>query len=61
VLHVDLEGAVLNVGASVGTSVYPDDSCDYAELLQHADIAMYAADRGRSEIAVYQAITERAS
>jgi diguanylate cyclase (GGDEF)-like protein len=51
---VDVNGDVVDVGVSIGISVYPDDSTDYAELLKHADIAMYAAKRALSEVAVYR-------
>ncbi|MFZ2297204.1 MAG: diguanylate cyclase, partial [Aquabacterium sp.] len=45
---ISLCGRSLQVGASLGVALYPDDSEDAASLLRHADIAMYAAkDRGR--------------
>ena len=50
---VDLDGLVVEVGASIGTAVYPADSTTAAELLQHADIAMYAAKRGGLGVATY--------
>ena len=47
-LPISLCGRSLQVGASLGVALYPDDSQDAASLLRHADIAMYAAkDRGR--------------
>jgi len=39
----DVEGKSIRVGASVGIAVYPDDGRSAAELLQHADAAMYVA------------------
>lgn len=36
-----VEGLQLEVGASVGVAVFPEQGCDIQELLQHADIAMY--------------------
>jgi len=30
-----------HIGASIGISVYPNDSSDIAELLRQADIALY--------------------
>ncbi|MEK7736223.1 MAG: EAL domain-containing protein [Pseudomonadota bacterium] len=38
-----LEGHVLRVGASIGISVFPDDSLDTPTLLRYADVAMYRA------------------
>lgn len=50
---VELEDCVLEVGGSIGVAVYPMH-CDNADnLLQHADIAMYTAKRGRLGIQVY--------
>jgi diguanylate cyclase (GGDEF)-like protein len=49
----DLDGITVDVGASIGVAVYPDDSGTAAELLRHADIAMYTAKRGRLGVARY--------
>ena len=38
-----VEGDTLNVGASIGISVYPNDGRDFAELLKNADAALYDA------------------
>lgn len=38
-----LEGQSVCIGASVGVACAPDDSGDPAELLRHADLALYAA------------------
>src|SRR6266508_2170354 len=38
-----LEGLSLDVEASIGLAIYPEHGNDPEELLQHADIAMYAA------------------
>ncbi len=38
-----LDGLTLDVEASIGMALYPDHAGDPDELLQHADIAMYAA------------------
>jgi diguanylate cyclase (GGDEF)-like protein len=40
---VDLDGISLNAVASVGIAMYPDHAATSADLLQRADIAMYAA------------------
>jgi diguanylate cyclase len=51
----ELDGVVVDVGASIGVTVYPDISSDAGELLQHADIAMYAAKRGQLGVVIYDA------
>jgi diguanylate cyclase (GGDEF)-like protein len=44
----EVEGRTLNVGASIGVSVYPSDGRDFLELLRNADAAMYfAKESGR--------------
>lgn len=49
--------------ASIGISLYPHDSSDCAELISHADAAMYRAKRqGRNRLAFYSKdLTERAT
>jgi diguanylate cyclase (GGDEF)-like protein/PAS domain S-box-containing protein len=43
-----VDARTLNVGASIGISVYPNDGRDLAELLKNADAAMYhAKESGR--------------
>ena len=45
ILHdpIELEGHTLNISASIGISIYPDDASDNATLIKHADNAMYHA------------------
>ncbi|MEN3358072.1 MAG: hypothetical protein V7637_2054 [Mycobacteriales bacterium] len=50
---VQIDGLSVEVSASVGVAVHPLDSGDAAELLQHADIAMYAAKRGQAGVVRY--------
>jgi len=50
-----VEGQRLEVGASIGVAVAPAHGADAAALLQHADVAMYVAKRGRSGYALYDA------
>jgi diguanylate cyclase (GGDEF)-like protein len=48
-----LDGTLVDVGGSIGAASYPLDSTTAAELLKHADIAMYAAKRGKLGAARY--------
>ena len=49
-----MEGHVLHVTASIGVSVYPDNSTDVDTLVQNADIAMYHAKRsGRNNYQLF--------
>jgi diguanylate cyclase (GGDEF)-like protein/PAS domain S-box-containing protein len=41
--NVDLPGRIIYTTASVGVAVSPQDGTDGSTLLQHADVAMYAA------------------
>jgi diguanylate cyclase (GGDEF)-like protein/PAS domain S-box-containing protein len=44
-----LEGRALNVTASIGIAIYPEDGRDFNELLKNADTALYdAKDGGRN-------------
>lgn len=42
------------LSATVGVSVYPDDSSDYDELVKQADIAMHAARKNGNQLQLYQ-------
>ena len=42
----DLHGHRCHVGASIGISVFPDDSTDFERLIKQADEAMYLAKQG---------------
>jgi len=48
-----IRGHALNVGLSVGIATFPADGGDFQTLLQHADIAMYAAKKRHQEFAFY--------
>jgi diguanylate cyclase (GGDEF)-like protein/PAS domain S-box-containing protein len=58
-----IEGRSLTVGASIGIALYPRDGRDFAELLKHADAAMYhAKDSGRAGYRFFHpALSARAS
>jgi diguanylate cyclase len=48
-----LEGLTLDVEASIGAALYPDHGSDADELLQRADIAMYAAKEAHTGFMVF--------
>jgi diguanylate cyclase (GGDEF)-like protein/PAS domain S-box-containing protein len=51
----NVEGRTLNVGASIGVSLYPGDGRDFAELLKNAESAKYhAKESGRGTWRVYE-------
>ena len=51
-----VEGQALNVGASIGVALYPDDGRDLGELLGNADAALYQAKaEGRGVYRFYTA------
>jgi diguanylate cyclase (GGDEF)-like protein len=54
-LPVEINGVRLEVGASIGVAVYPFHATNAEQLLQHADVAMYAAKRARRGFTVYAA------
>ncbi len=51
----DIRGLVLEIGVSIGVALYPEHGQSGPELLQHADVAMYAAKRGPTGFVVYSA------
>jgi diguanylate cyclase (GGDEF)-like protein len=51
---VDLDGHLVQVGASIGVAVFPVHGDRTDQLLQHADAAMYKAKRGKLGVCVYQ-------
>jgi len=57
----DVEGLSLDVGASLGIAVSPVHGADFEMLLQHADVAMYAAKDAATDIVVYDAADDRHS
>jgi diguanylate cyclase (GGDEF)-like protein len=50
---VTIAGQAISVGASVGIALAPEHGANGDALLQHADMAMYAAKHGRLGQAVY--------
>jgi diguanylate cyclase (GGDEF)-like protein len=50
---VTVDGMELEIRASVGVAVAPEDGVDLSTLLRRADVAMYAAKRSRRGLVVY--------
>ena len=47
------KGLALDVNASVGAAIFPDDGTDMSELIQKADVAMYVAKNAGLPMAFY--------
>lgn len=49
-IPIPLEGSEVNIGASLGISIYPENGTDSATLIKNADAAMYhAKENGRNQ------------
>ncbi len=44
----DLDGVTVDIGASIGIALYPDDASEAEALIQRADMAMYRAKASRT-------------
>ncbi|HZU13416.1 MAG TPA: EAL domain-containing protein [Chloroflexota bacterium] len=55
----DLEDQVGQVGVSIGIAVFPAHGDDARTLIQHADVAMYAAKRSRRGLQRYNPAMDR--
>ncbi len=58
---VEIGGIAVAAEASVGIALFPDDGHDARALLQHADVAMYAAKQGRTGVCAYRPEADRSS
>ncbi len=58
---IRLEGMSIEIEASVGLSLYPDDATGFELLMQHADVAMYLAKERRTGVERYVADSDRNS
>ena len=56
-----IDGVALDLDASIGIAVYPDHGDNAAELLQHADVAMYAAKHTHVGLLVYDPAVDQHS
>ncbi len=55
----NVEGHKLQIGISIGISVYPDDAADVDTLIQKADVAMYVAKRKNLGYTIYDSRQDR--
>jgi diguanylate cyclase (GGDEF)-like protein/PAS domain S-box-containing protein len=59
---VEVEGQSISVTPSIGIALYPDDAQTPAELIKHADTAMYSAKaRGRAACRFFEPAMARAA
>ena len=52
-VNFDLKGKNVEIGASIGVAIFPENGLDYESLTRHADAAMYVAKRSRSGFEMY--------
>ncbi len=57
----NVETVILELGVSIGVACYPEHGEQAPDLVQHADVAMYAAKRAQTGFAVYRAGDDRHS
>jgi len=60
-ITMDSNGEKINVGASIGITLYPDHGIDVDALIGRADAAMYTAKRDGSGICMYGKNTDKAA
>jgi diguanylate cyclase len=58
---LSIGGVALDLDASIGVAVYPEHGSDAAELLQHADVAMYVAKQAHVGFLVYDPAVDKHS
>ena len=52
---LEIEGITLNVGASVGVSIFPEDGHGLGDLLRLADLALYnAKSKGKGQVIAFE-------
>lgn len=52
------EEHTLHISASIGISIYRDDTSDIEDLLKYADIAMYRAKKNKKNICYYSSVDD---
>jgi len=52
---IEFEGQPIDVAASIGIALYPEDGIDAGTLMRRADIVMYVAKRSTASFAFYDA------
>ncbi|HEX2158420.1 MAG TPA: EAL domain-containing protein [Actinomycetes bacterium] len=58
---LSIGGVALDLDASIGIAIYPEHGRDAAELLQHADVAMYLAKQAHVGFLVYDPAVDQHS
>ncbi len=59
-IPISIDDHTFNVGASMGISIYPDDSENHDELMTNADKAMYhVKDTGKNRFAFFSEIPNK--
>ncbi|MCC5880619.1 MAG: EAL domain-containing protein [Idiomarina sp.] len=57
---VKINAGSFEIGASIGVALYPRHGTNSADLLRHADIAMYESKRGQGKMVIYdRAMSEK--
>jgi diguanylate cyclase (GGDEF)-like protein/PAS domain S-box-containing protein len=51
---IEIDGDIINITASIGISIFPEDGNDPESLLKHSDIAMYHAKNKRNSYSYYE-------
>lgn len=52
---LEVEGQPIDIAASIGIAIYPEDGVDAGTLMRRADIVMYVAKRSNASFAFYDA------
>jgi diguanylate cyclase (GGDEF)-like protein len=58
---LSIDGVALDLDASIGIAVYPEHGSDAAQLLQHADVAMYMAKQAHVGFLAYDPAVDQHS
>jgi diguanylate cyclase len=58
---LELDDFRLTVDVSIGIAIFPDHASSHAELMEHADVAMYGAKKSKTGVEIYTADIDRYS